>query len=176
MTSWPLAESLFFILEHEDLNHMSALFDEPCRRRDTPTCSHPASSLPAALRMSKRSSATRQLRAPSDPRRSQSISTPLHVRGRSPKPVDLDQSTHAAFANLTQSASVFRPGHRARSTTRVEALESEQAVNTCTRVRVAGYARDTPPRARVRSSPIALSGVASAIVERRPSCYPSSGA
>jgi hypothetical protein len=47
----------------------------------------------------------------------------------------------------------------------LEGSECEQPVNTCTRVRVAGYARDTPPRARVRSSPIALYGVASAIVD-----------
>jgi hypothetical protein len=151
---------------------MSALLDEPCRHRDTPTRSHPASSSPAALRMSKRSGATRnpraQLRALSDPRRSQSISTPRHVKrsqpqARRPRPINTRR-----VRNLTRRASVSRPRHRARSTTRVEALGSEQAVNTCTRVKVAGYARDTPPRrGGSQAHHHRRYGVASAIVERR---------
>ena len=61
----------------------------------------------------------------------------------------------------------FKTSSESRGGSVLEGSECEQPVNTCTRVRVAGYARDTPPRARVRSSPIALYGVASAIVRTR---------
>ena len=44
-------------------------------------------------------------------------------------------------------------------------MSAEQIANTGMRVKVAGYARDTATRARVRSSPVALFAVAHAYVE-----------